>query len=159
MLRNPPARQKAKGGFAMNRNVQTIFRLYENFQKGNIAAVLEETADEVVWEHWDDTTNAGQAAGVPWLLRRSGRQGVAEFFALVSQFQFHEFRVTDILGSESNVAGMVTVDITLPSGRRFRDQEIHLFTFNAEGKIINMRHYADTATHIEAARAMAASGD
>jgi hypothetical protein len=29
---------------------------------------------------------------------------------------------------------------------------MHLFTFNAEGKVTRLRHYTDTAKHIAAAR-------
>jgi len=33
----------------------------------------------------------------------------------------------------------------------YRDEEMHLWTFDANGKVIRLRHYTDTAKHIQAA--------
>jgi uncharacterized protein len=33
----------------------------------------------------------------------------------------------------------------------YRDEEMHLWTFDATGKVIRLRHYTDTAKHIRAA--------
>jgi ketosteroid isomerase-like protein len=38
-----------------------------------------------------------------------------------------------------------------PAGGRFRDEELHLWTLGADGRIVRLRHYVDTAKHIAAA--------
>ena len=35
-------------------------------------------------------------------------------------------------------------------GGAYRDEEMHLWTFNDEGKVTRLRHYTDTAKHIAA---------
>jgi hypothetical protein len=50
------------------------------------------------------------------------------------------------------VVARVAIDVSLPSGGRVRDEELHLWTFDAAGKIVALRHYIDTAKHLSAAR-------
>ena len=39
--------------------------------------------------------------------------------------------------------------------KRFRDVEVHLWTFGPDGTVTEFRHVADTAKHVEAATARA----
>ena len=50
--------------------------------------------------------------------------------------------------------GTHNVEAKLPGcgGRSYRDEEVHLWTFNADGKVARLRHYLDTAKHIQAFR-------
>lgn len=36
------------------------------------------------------------------------------------------------------------------TGKRIQDEEIHLFRFDASGKVVELRHYLDTLKHAEA---------
>jgi uncharacterized protein len=57
--------------------------------------------------------------------------------------------VLDIVGGERQVAAEVAIDFTVPAtGRRCRDEELHLWTFAGDGKLVRMRHYLDTAKHL-----------
>lgn len=56
------------------------------------------------------------------------------------------------MASESQVAAEAVVDAIVPSGKRLRDEEMHLWNVNAAGKLTRFRHDADTAKHIAAAR-------
>ena len=58
----------------------------------------------------------------------------------------------DLLGSENQVAVDVLIDAQLPGGGHLRDEELHLWTFDAGGRVTRMRHYVDTAKHIAATR-------
>ena len=49
------------------------------------------------------------------------------------------------------IAAEITLDVTLANGNRFQDEEMHLWTFNDEGKVTRLRHYADTHKHMKAA--------
>jgi uncharacterized protein len=124
--------------------------MYEAFGRGDIPFFLDQLADDVAWEAWDQSE--AQAAGVPWLLPRKGKEGAADFFGIVGQFQIHDFRARGFMEGGNQVAVDVLIDATAPSGKRFRDEELHLYTFDDRGKVVRMRHYVDTAKHIATAK-------
>ena len=130
--------------------LETVAKIYEAFGRGDAGFIVGCMADDVAWEAWAD--NSAQKAGVPWLLARHGRSGVADFFQLVGRFQIHDFRVLSIMSNDQQVAAEFVIEATPPGGKRYRDEEMHLWTFNADGKVTRLRHYTDTAKHIEAAR-------
>ncbi len=134
-------------------NVQTVQGIYEAFGKGDVPAILECMADDVEWEQWAGA-NTGQEAGVPWLARRSGVPGVVEFLeAVAANLEFHVFEPRNLLDGGNQVAATIAIDATVtPTGERFQDEEIHLWTFDDAGKVTGMRHYADTAKHIRAVK-------
>jgi uncharacterized protein len=126
----------------------TVASIYEAFRTGDVPAILDTLADDVRWEEWTD--NSAQKAGVPWLQRRDGKAGALEFFKIAGQMAMHEFRVLSLLAGGPQVVAEVVIDATGPSGRRYRDEELHLWTFNDSGKVVRLRHYVDTAKHIAA---------
>jgi ketosteroid isomerase-like protein len=129
-------------------NLGAVNELYGAFGRGDIPTILDLLADDVRWEHWADSFV--QRADVPSLQARSGRDGVAGFFAEIASWDVSEFSVLDVMASESQVVAEIVIEATLPNGGRFRDEELHLWGFNEEGKIDRMRHYVDTAKHIAA---------
>jgi ketosteroid isomerase-like protein len=130
--------------------IEIVQDMYAAFQRRDIEAIMNHLADDVQWESW--AANSSQAAGVPWMTARQGKEDVMEFFRIVGEFTFHEFSVLNLMAGEHHVSTELVVDATVPGGGRFRDEEMHLFTFNAEGKVTRLRHYTDTAKHIAAAR-------
>jgi hypothetical protein len=53
----------------------------------------------------------------------------------------------------NQVAAEIVIEFESPAtGRRLRDEELHLWTFDDNGQVIRLRHYADTAKHIAAAQ-------
>jgi ketosteroid isomerase-like protein len=45
------------------------------------------------------------------------------------------------------------IEVEVPdTGGHYRDEEMHLWTFNDAGQVVRLRHYTDTAKHITAAR-------
>ena len=133
-------------------NVQAVQKIYESFGKGDVPAILECMAEGVEWEQWEQS-NTGQDAEVPWLARRSGVSGVAGFLeAVATNLEFHSFEPRNLMEGGDQVAATLRIDATAsPTGERFQDEEIHLWTFDDAGKVIGMRHYLDTAKHIKAA--------
>ncbi len=129
----------------------TVRGIYEAFQRGDIASILDTLADDVAWESWTD--NSAQAAGVPWLKAGTGKGAAAAFFQGAASMTIHHVEVRDFLTSESQIAVEFVIEATAPSGYRYRDEELHLWSFNATGKVVRMRHYTDTAKHIRAAAA------
>src|SRR3954469_11923618 len=91
-----------------------VSEMYQAFQRGDVPAILERLAPDVQWE--DERDNFAQKAGVPWLAPRRGRDGAAEFFRLLSAYQFHEFKVVSLLEGDHKVVGEVVIDLTQPNG-------------------------------------------
>ncbi len=136
----------------MNNNIATVNSIYEAFGKGDIAAIIERLSDDIKWEEWAD--NSSQKAGVPWMQLRNGKDGALDFFKGMSELGVKDFRVLSVMGDDSQVAAEVIFEAdVLTTGRWYRDEEIHLWTFDEEGKVNRFRHYTDTAKHIAAAQA------
>jgi len=135
----------------MNNLVTTVQSMYEAFGKGDIPFILDLVADDAQWEYWAD--NSAQNAGVPWMLARKGKGGAMEYFASIGELEIKEFSILSIMGNETQVAAEFVLEADVPAtGKHYRDEEMHLWTFNKEGKIIRLRHYLDTAKHIAVAK-------
>jgi uncharacterized protein len=135
----------------MDKNLETVNKIYEAFGKGDIPTIIDCLADNVQWELWAD--NSSQNAGVPWMQARQGKDGALEFFKIVSELNIKDFQVLSIMGNETQVAVEFVIEANVPStGGHYRDEEIHLWTFNEQGKVVRLRHYTDTAKHIAAAK-------
>jgi ketosteroid isomerase-like protein len=135
----------------MKNNLATVNSIYEAFGKGDVPTIIEYIADDVQWEHWAD--NSAQKAGVPWMQARKGKQGVVEFFKSVGELEVKDFQILSIMSNENQVAVEFVFEAHVPwTGSHYRDEEMHLWTFNEEGKVIRLRHYADTAKLIAAVK-------
>ena len=133
----------------MSDNLATIGAIYEAFGKGDIPTILGHLADDVRWEEWAD--NTAQKAGVPWLQARHDKAGALAFFQVMGGLKVLDFRVLSLMVGGNQVAAEVESEFEAPkASRRCRDQEIHLWTLNEDGKVIRLRHYADPAKHIAA---------
>lgn len=132
----------------MSGNLAVIGAIYEAFGKGDIPTILGHLADDVRWEEWAD--NSAQKAGVPWLQARHGKAGALAFFQVMGGLKVLDFRVLSLMAGGNQVAVEFEIEFEASNGRRVRDQEIHLWTLNEDGKVIRLRHYADTAKHIAA---------
>src|SRR3954452_9941562 len=134
----------------MHNHLATINIIYDAYVKGDIPTILNYLSDDVQWEQWAD--NSSQNAGVPWMQAREGKDGAADFFRIVGEFNISEFKVLSIMGNDRQVAVEFIIDAVVPNTRgHFRDEEMHLWTFDEQGKVIRLRHYTDTAKHIAVA--------
>lgn len=133
----------------------TVESIYQAFGRGDMPAIVDKLSPQVRWEAWHD--HFAQRAGLPHLAVRHGPDGVLAFFnAIGSGYQFHEFKVLDVIGDGAQSAVEVTVDCTVrATGRRFFDEELHLWSFDEVGRVSRMRHYVDTAKHLWACAAAA----
>ena len=129
---------------------ESVKQIYDAFRRGDIPAILDLLADDVEWESWAD--HSGLKANIPWFRHRHGKAGAAEFFGFAAQMTIHDFQVLSIMAGGNQVAVEFVIDADVPGGGHFRDEEMHLWTFNDAGKVIRLRHYIDTVKHIEAAR-------
>ena len=131
-------------------NLTTVKAIYEAFGRGDVPAILDVIADDCEWEAWSD--NSAVKAGVPWLQPRVGKAGVADFFSVVGQMEIVDFQVLALMDGGNQVAAEFVIEARLPAhgGGGYRDEEMHLWTFNDAGKVVRLRHYTDTAKHIAA---------
>jgi ketosteroid isomerase-like protein len=148
-VRHAPGTIVAMSTTATN-HTTTVTGIYAAFGRGDIPAILDALAEDVRWEQWDD--NTAQREGVSHLQPRIGRDGVAEFFAAIGAMEFHAFEVRRLAAADDLVVADILIDVTLPSGGRMRDEELHAWRFDADGHVCSMRHYVDTAKHIAADR-------
>ncbi len=125
-------------------NLLTVKEIYEAFGKGDVPKILSHLADDVDWELWAD--NSVQKADVPYLRYKKGVEGVIDFFQEVAKLGITEFKVLSVMEGANQVAAEIEI-VTA----NFSDEEIHLWTFDQDGKVSRFRHYVDTAKHIAAA--------
>jgi uncharacterized protein len=135
----------------MSKALETVSQIYAAFGRGDVPAILGLLHEQVQWETWEN--NAAQAADVPWLRAGTGREAAAAFFQVIGGFKFNDFKVLGLMASDTQVAAEVFVDAVVPGGGRARDEEVHLWNVDAQGRVTRFRHYCDTAKHIAVARA------
>lgn len=128
--------------------------IYAAFGRGDVAAIVDHMADDVAWEP------GMQDHGVPWLSPGSGKGHVGDFFATIGeQVEMRRFEPVAFLTGESHVAVVVDLEaVVRGSGAPITDREVHLWTFDDEGRVTSLRHFLDTHQHVVASRAAAATG-
>ena len=74
------------------------------------------------------------------------------FFETAGQMEIVDLQVLNMMEGGNQVAVEFVLEANLPAwgGGHYRDEEMHLWTFNEDGKVSRLRHYTDTAKHIAA---------
>jgi uncharacterized protein len=127
----------------VSNNTATVRAIYAAFGQGNIPAILSKLTDDVLWDTWLHPSPA--QAVIPYLTPRKGKAEVGSYFAAIAGLEFHGFQPLNLLEGGNQVAAVINLDATVrATGHRFQDVEVHLWTFDAAGKIIEMRHMLDT---------------
>jgi ketosteroid isomerase-like protein len=131
-------------------NLATVQSIYEAFGKGDVPAILDVLADDIEWESWED--NSAVKAGVPTMIPRHGKADVVKFFEAAGAMAITDLQILSMMEGGNQVAVEFVLEADLPTfgGGHYRDEEMHLWTFNDEGKVVRLRHYTDTAKHIAA---------
>ena len=121
-------------------NIQTTQAMYEAFGRGDVPAILEQLADDIIWDH--DTPSFG----LPWYEPRRGKAEVPGFFgALMDNLVLTTFEPRNFLAGGNQVAVVVRYAMEVKaSGRSLpEDTEIHLWTFGDDGKVREFAHVVD----------------
>ena len=136
----------------MSANLSTIQQIYACFGQGDVPGILEKLDENVRWEDWAD--NSAQNADVTWMQLRIGKAGAMEFFQhLGTKLKISDFQVLSMMDGGDKIAVEFVIEAELlMTGKRYRDEEIHLWSFNSAGKVIRLRHYLDTHKHIEVSK-------
>ena len=132
-------------------NADIVQKIYEAFGNSDIDSVLAPLAEDIVWDDWHGG-NAAVDDGVAYLAARKGKDEVAGFFRDVMQsMTFNGFQPLGILEGGNQVAAVIRIDATInATGKRFQDDELHLWTFDEAGKVTGLRHFIDTHKHVRA---------
>lgn len=142
-----PAFAAALATSALAGNLETVQGIYAAFGKGDVPAILDQLADDVTWDQGHD----GEAN--PFLAPRAGKAGVGEFFAALQGLEFRKFAVLNMLEGPNQIAVLVDLDLVVKAtGKPFVEQEIHLWTFGADGKVASFRHFVDTLEYAAAVK-------
>jgi ketosteroid isomerase-like protein len=128
-------------------NAQTVQDIYAAFGQGDIPAILSKLAHDVDWEYVASTD-------VPWLQRRRGPDAVAGFFEALGGLEFHKFQPKDILDGGDVVVALIDIEVIVKAtGKKIAEEdEVHVWRFGPDGKVVRFRHGADTHAHALATR-------
>ena len=133
-------------------NATTVATVYRAFGAGDVDTLMSLMAEDVRWESdWED--NFAQRAGGPAFYRPfHGRDQLGGFFEAMGANTFHQLDVRDVIVDGDRAVARVALEYTMPSGGRYRDEQLHLWTFDDEGRIVAIRHFLDTAKLLAATR-------
>lgn len=120
-------------------NTAIAQQAYENFKAGNIQALLDQLSDDVTWQ-------LPEIEGVPLSGKRTGRDGVREFFATPARDQeVIEFEPREFVAQGDKVVSLGHYKWRIKdTGRDFASDFAHVFTIR-DGKVTGFREYFDSA--------------
>lgn len=127
----------------VQRNIATVKTIYEAFGKGDVPTILAQLADDVLWE-------AGyEQPDVPWLRGGVGKPAAVGFFEALRGFDVKKFDVLSVMGEGAWVVGLVDLELVWrANGRALVEPcEPHVWRFDDAGRVVSMRHAADTRRH------------
>ena len=133
-------------------NVDVVKTMYDNFNRGDIPAVLGVIDDSVVF------TILG-SSNVPLTGTRRGLAGMQQFFSdLANTLQFSTFEPRDYIAQGDRVVALVHyAGKNKNTGRSFDAETAMIWTVR-NGKIVNFVEYTDTDQFVRAAQTAGASG-
>ena len=121
-------------------NTRVVQEAYAAFGRGDIAALLGQLADDVVWHGV-----YGAAAHVPTAGERRGRPAVGRFFEQVAEHvKFSVFEPKEFIATGDKVVALGHYTATSPAGKRFDSDFAMVFTLR-DGKIAHFREFCDSA--------------
>ncbi|MEW6323061.1 MAG: nuclear transport factor 2 family protein [Acidobacteriota bacterium] len=129
-------------------HVETVQQIYEAFGRGDVPAILGALAADVEWEYGVNSTD------VPWLQPRRGHEGAAAFFQALAAIEISAFAVKGLFAAGNTVIGLIDIQFTVKAtGKKVvEEDEVHIWHFDAAGKVARFRHRVDTHQHQTAFR-------
>jgi len=134
-------------------NLETIKQLLNALKEGDVDGFVAHLADDVRWE-FHPHGNTAQERDVPYMRYREGRDHARTFHDdILEDFEMHDIDAHSFLEGDGKVAVVIRYELTVKStGKRIRDEEIHLYEMDDDGKVRAFRHFLDTARAIDAHR-------
>ena len=127
-------------------NKAVVGGIYAAFGRGDLPAVLQALADDVLWEH-------PRPREIPWGGRRQGKEQVAAFFAaLADTVAVEDLHVDRQLAEGDCVVALGHERMRVKrSARTYANAWVHVWILRA-GRVVAFAEHADTATIAEALR-------
>jgi ketosteroid isomerase-like protein len=128
------------------KNVEAIQKMYAAFGRGDLAAIMEDLADDVSWE-----VNSQAAASIPWYAPLKGKKDVPSFFrALAETVEYRRFEPQAFAATGDVVYCTVSFDMIFKKNQqKVTSIMFHRFTFR-NGRVVNVRTGEDTAQTLAA---------
>jgi len=120
-------------------NLDTVREIYDAVGRGDVAAIQDRVTDDVDW--------AAEAAGhtAPWHGPRSGKDGVASFFAdLANSIEISEFTPHSFAAGENDVHLLVRWTFGVISTGKEATMTMHHYWRLRDGKVECFRGSEDT---------------
>jgi ketosteroid isomerase-like protein len=117
-------------------NAEIVRKMYQDFDRGDLDAVLDAMAPNVVFH---------APGGAPFSGRKMGRDQVLERFREVRKLvQIDEFDVDEILADKDKVVALGRQRATVrATGRHFEQEFAHVYAMRG-GKVIAVHLFGDT---------------
>jgi uncharacterized protein len=124
-------------------NIPTVQGIYAAFGRGDVPAILATLADDVEWEYGVTSTDA------PWLQPRRGPGDVVKFFESLAAIEFRHLTSSTLLESGSVVVALLQLEAVVKATGVVVTEadEVHIWHFDAAGKVARFRHRVDTLQH------------
>ncbi len=125
-------------------NAEVVQETYEAVGRGDIPALLDLLTDDVEW------TFQGPPV-IPFAGTRRGREGVAQFFSLITEtLEFEWFEPREFVAQGDTVVALgFERALIKPTGRTFEQEWAHLYKLR-DGKVAKFLAFEDTAAHAAA---------
>lgn len=130
------------------KNIDTVQSIYAAFGRGDIPAIIEALHPDAELEYGSDRGDI-----VPWLTPGVGRDHFARFFRVVADnLEFTRFQPLAVTAQGPWVLALISLEARVKkTGRTLTEVgEVHVWHFDAQGRVDKMRHAADTLQHARA---------
>lgn len=120
-------------------NIQIVRQAYENFQRGDIQALLNMMAEDIDWR-------LPEIENVPFSGSKKGRDEVTGFFASLADSQESlAFEPLEFVAQNDKVVALGRYNWRVKgTGREYSGDWAHVFTIR-DGRITGFHEYMDTA--------------
>ncbi len=119
-------------------NRKVVQAAYEAFLRGEMEAVFDVLADDVVW-----TNHSGEGNPIRGVFY--GKSGVQQFFSHFDQFDLERFDVRDYVAIEDTVIVVIDSKTTVKAtGKSSEGPHIHVMKLR-DGKLASWDEYEDVA--------------
>ena len=132
-------------------NTRIVQDAYAAFERGDIQALLNNFADDIVWQGV-----YGAGPQVPTAGERRGKAAVAQFFRQVADnVHFSRFEPKEFIATGDKVVALGHYTAKTPAGKGFDSDFAMVFTLR-DGKVTHFQEFCDS-TAINAAFAVGAT--
>lgn len=124
-------------------NIPTVQTIYAAFGQGDIPTILGYLGENIEWEY------GASDAVVPWLQSRRGLAEIPKFFESLGALEFQKFQPKTFLESGNVVVALIDLAAVVKANGRsiVEEDEVHIWHFDNQGRVIRFCHRLDTHKH------------